>query len=70
MSAEIDPTAITTEAPTTQAPEPSATVDAHVCGALGCRKTDDLRRAHNPERGTRVLCSDHATHFENGGGRR
>jgi len=76
MSAGTDPntsTTTTTEAPTSLTAEPAAdvdAVDAHVCGALGCHEDDDLRRARHPDRGTRVLCPSHATHFENGGGRR
>ena len=37
--------------------------DAHACGALGCRRTKDLRCVMNPEKGERVLCPQHARYF-------
>ena len=62
MSAEPDAnTTTTTDAPTIPSLESHADAapEADVCGALGCRTTDDLRFAEHPERGTRVLCPAH-----------
>jgi hypothetical protein len=33
--------------------------NAAVCGALGCRSDDDLRRAEHPDHGERVVCPEH-----------
>lgn len=33
--------------------------NAQVCGALGCRNTDDLRFADHPRHGQRVVCPRH-----------
>lgn len=68
---------MSTEAPTTRAgagiPEHTGHVhdsdgvgrpaDAYACGALGCRRTEDLRCVTNPEKGERVLCPQHARYF-------
>ena len=37
--------------------------DAAACGALGCRRDDELHRVKHPERGTRVLCPSHALDY-------
>lgn len=36
--------------------------DAFACGALGCRRTENLRRVTNNGR-ERVLCPNHARYF-------
>lgn len=62
MSAEPD--ADTTDAPTPNLESfADAATDAAVCGALGCRETDDLRPAQHPERGERILCSRHRREY-------
>ena len=33
--------------------------NAAACGALGCHRDDDLRRAEHPDHGQRVVCSRH-----------
>lgn len=33
--------------------------NADVCGALGCRNTDDLRFTEHPRHGQRVVCPRH-----------
>lgn len=33
--------------------------NADVCGALGCRNSDDLRFADHPRHGQRVVCPRH-----------
>jgi len=33
--------------------------NADVCGALGCRRDDDLRRAEHPDHGERTVCPRH-----------
>ena len=37
--------------------------DAYACGALGCRRTEDLRCVTNAAERERVLCPDHARYF-------
>ena len=37
--------------------------DADVCGANGCRETEELLAVTPEDRGTRVLCSSHAKHY-------
>ena len=38
-------------------------VEAAVCGALGCRETENLWRVEHPSHATRVLCVEHAEHL-------
>ena len=40
--------------------------DAHACGALGCRRTEELRRVIHDDGRERVLCPTHARYFVGG----
>lgn len=42
----------------TDEPAPVAP-DADACGALGCQRTDELRRVEHPKYGPRVVCPPH-----------
>ena len=44
-----------------------APADADACGALGCRRAEDLRRVRRRDGRGRVLCPDHARYFVEAG---